>query len=734
MNEKSTQSVTPIVRVALPVPVHQLFDYLCPFAVTIGCRVLVPFGRGNQQRVGLVVETNCQTQVLTQPLKSVLQVLDPVTQPLLPVDILHLLHWCHHYYLHPLGDILLSALPTLLRAGKRADFAQALCWQLEPSAEVATLRGSRQRQVVDVLREHGTLPTQSLAQRGITLTTLKNLAAKGITKPVQQVILPDVKQAYTPDRPLDLNPEQQFAVNRLSTQANHFGVFLLDGVTGSGKTEVYLQVVAQYLSVGRQVMVLVPEIGLTPQTVTRFQQRIPAHVVEMHSGMNDRRRLDTWLFCQRGEAKVLIGTRSALFTPMPNLGLIIVDEEHDLSYKQQEGFRYHARDVAIVRAKQGNFPIILGSATPSLESLYHAMSGKYQHLRLTQRAGQAVLPQQRTVDLKSVVLQGGLSRELIDLIHTHLQADEQVLLFLNRRGWAPALLCHQCGWSAQCSHCDHWMTLHQKQNSLRCHRCDRQQIQPKSCPKCHGIQLIASGLGTEKLEAILSSLFPQAKVTRIDRDTTQNLSSLHQHLQNIKNGGAHILVGTQMLAKGHHFPNVTLVALVDTDAALFSADYRAVERFAQLYTQIAGRAGRGQKAGVVVLQTHHPDHPLIQDLIHQGYAQVAQHLLQERQNLRLPPASYQAVIRAQSRYIEPVLSFLQQCFNLFQESPDIDMIGPIPAGHAKRAGQVRYCLILNAATRRAISQALHTHLQALIALAHRYRVRWVLDIDPVDFM
>ena len=504
-------------------------------------------------------------------------------------------------------------------------------------------------------------------------------------------------------------------------------------MTGSGKTEVYLQVMAEVLRAGKQVLVLVPEIGLTPQTLRRFQQRFSVPVVMLHSALTDRERLDAWLDAQQGSAAIIIGTRSAVFTPCQQLGLIIIDEEHDGSLKQQDGFRYHARDVAVLRAHEEKVPIILGSATPSLETINNAQQKRYAHLRLTQRAGHAKPAKHVIIDVKGLPLKAGLSAPLISMMREQLQAGQQVLLFLNRRGFAPALMCHECGWLAHCARCDAYFTVHQQAQELQCHHCGSQQRMPRQCHDCGSTQLVGRGTGTEQLEQVLEEVFPEFPVLRIDRDTTRRKGSLQQHLSDARANKYQLLVGTQMLAKGHHFPEVTLVALLDVDGALYSADFRAAERLGQLYTQVAGRAGRASKQGTVVLQTHHPEHELVQDLVNNGYGHFAVTALHERRLTQLPPFSQLALFRTEALQAQAASDALQAIAQLFPSVDGAMVLGPMPAVMERRAGKYRYQLLLQCRDRALRTQLLRHILPRLEGLAELRRVRWSLDVDPQDF-
>ncbi|HAS22167.1 MAG TPA: primosomal protein N', partial [Idiomarina loihiensis] len=529
-----------------------------------------------------------------------------------------------------------------------------------------------------------------------------------------------------------LNTEQAVAVSTINQQQKH-STLLLEGVTGSGKTEVYLQAMEPVLERGEQVLVLVPEIGLTPQTLQRFKERFDAPVVMLHSGMSDRERLNTWLDAKHGHAAIIIGTRSAVFTPCQKLGLIVVDEEHDLSYKQQDGFRYHARDIAIKRAALLDIPLVLGSATASLETLNNAVSKRFHWLKLGQRAGGAQMVKHELIDLKQQPIKAGVSKALQEQIQVEIERGNQVLLFLNRRGFAPALMCHECGWLAQCHRCDAFYTVHKAHQQLQCHHCGSQQRIPKQCGSCGSTHLISHGVGTEQLEHSLKEMFPGRGVLRIDRDSTRRKGQLDDYLQKATNNEYPLLVGTQMLAKGHHFPHVTLVALLDVDGALYSADFRAAERLGQLYTQVAGRAGREHKAGKVVLQTHHPEHDLIQDLLNNGYSHFALTALAERQQSELPPFSYLALFRGEATDRDSVVQAMTQIQQLMPQVEGAFLLGPMPALMERKAGRYRYQLLLHCQSRKLRFQLIEHLLPQINALPLLKKVRWSLDIDPQDF-
>lgn len=572
----------------------------------------------------------------------------------------------------------------------------------------------------------------------LTESALQALRSKGlIDLRAQEATTTDWRHSFSVlGERLRLNTEQATAVGAIRSEDNQFAAWLLAGVTGSGKTEVYLSVLENILAQGRQALILVPEIGLTPQTIARFRERFNAPVEVLHSGLNDSERLSVWLRARSGEAAIVIGTRSALFTPFSRLGVIIIDEEHDSSYKQQEGWRYHARDLAVFRAREEGIPIVMGTATPALETLHNVQMGKYRQLTLTKRAGSAKPAAQHLLDLKGLPLKVGLSQPLLKQMKTHLQAGNQVILFLNRRGYAPALLCHECGWIAECQRCDHYYTLHQNHRQLRCHHCDSQRPVPQQCPKCGSTHLVSVGVGTEQLENELAPLFPETPITRIDRDTTSRKGSLEQYLADVHQGGARILIGTQMLAKGHHFPDVTLVALLDVDGALFSADFRSAERFAQLYTQVSGRAGRAGKQGEVILQTHHPEHPLLQILLQQGYDAFAKQALEERKSVFLPPYTSHIIVRSEDHDNQQSALFLQQLRNLLEASPLKDealwIMGPVPALQAKRGGRFRWQLLLQHPSRQLLQRLIKTSQPLISTLPQARKVKWTIDVDPID--
>ncbi|MCX8616853.1 primosomal protein N' [Gilliamella sp. B2923] len=719
-----------IAHIALPVPLYQLYDYRLTQPAEVGMRVKVPFGK--RDAIGVIVSIDQQTDVPIECLKDISEIID--NEPLFTPAVWQLLKWAVSYYHFPIGEVIFHAIPVLLRQGKQASKAEIKQWQLTELGKNCDLKSLSRSYKQQLLLT--SLKNNTFSENDFSANIFHQLEKKQLIKQVS--VTPDTVewQSHFSTNPtsIRLNEEQAKAIASVNQQNQQFNVFLLEGITGSGKTEVYLNILSDILSAGKQALILVPEIGLTPQTIKRFKQRFNAPIDILHSGLTDKQRFEVWLRSRSGENAIVVGTRSALFTPFKHLGMIIIDEEHDNSYKQQEGWRYHARDLAIIRAKIENIPIILGSATPSLETLNNAQNQKYQLLQLTQRAGDASLAQQSILDIRGLVLCAGLSQPLIDQIKKHLSNNNQVMLFLNRRGFSPSIICHDCGWIAECPRCDMPYTYHQKQHKLICHYCDTPRALPYQCPKCGSTHLIPIGFGTEQLEKQLEILFPNIKISRIDRDTVSKKGALDNYLKEIQQGGAHILVGTQILAKGHHFPDVTLVGIVDVDGALFSSDFRATERFAQIYTQVSGRAGREAKTGEVILQTYHPDHPLLNVLLSKGYQEFAKFTLRERRQTHLPPFSYQVMIRAADRNNHHAPNFLQQIHDWLKSLDDhrLWQLGPMPSNQPKKAGYYRWQLLLQHTHRQQLQQILDQLIISIDKWSETSKVRWSIDVDPID--
>lgn len=719
----------PTLQVALPVPLPQWFDYAPPpgeppHAGMIGRRVRVPFGA--RELVGVVAGIGTVADGGT--LRAALDWIDAT--PLLGGELWSSLQWLARYTHAPLGEVVSTALPAPLRRGEALPDTHRWGWQLTADGHDQRTRlraGTRPLRLATLLAEgvldEDVLDTQMDAWR----SAARALAKRGLVERIALAHQAPVARASAGPPP---HPEQAAAIAAI-TAARGFGAYLLDGVTGSGKTEVYLQAIVDCLARGRQALVLVPEIGLTPQTLSRFRSRlgIPVHV--LHSGLNDNERARVWAAAARGEAQVVVGTRSAVFTPLPNAGLIVVDEEHDGSYKQQDGIRYHARDLALVRAKALDVPVVLGSATPSLESLHNARAGRYSHLRLKVRAGDARPPRVRVLDVRKRPLRDGLSPEVLEGIATHLAAGHQVLVFKNRRGYAPVLLCHDCGWTAPCQRCDAPMTVHAGGRRLQCHHCGARQAAPLACPDCASLALQPQGIGTERLEEHLVQAFADYPVIRIDRGTTLRRDALETQLAQLGDQ-AGILVGTQILAKGHDLPKLTLVVVVGIDEGLFSADFRASEKLAQQLIQVAGRAGRARDPGEVWLQTHHPGHPLLETLVNGGYHAFAEAELEQRDAAGFPPFAHLALLRAEAQQVEHANAMLSAVRGLVPGDAPVERYGPMPAPMPRRAGYQRTQLLLSAPSRRPLHAVLDLITPQIHGLPQARKVRWSLDVDPTD--
>ncbi len=722
------------VRVALDVPLSTLFDYFLAenISASVGQRVLVTFGR--QQVVGVVMECRSETAVPAERIKAVVQVLHDV--PPVPADMLKLLRFCSDYYQHPLGMTVLSALPTRMRSSEPITLKRALTYALSASGRALDLELLPRRKVVQhrILRALQADALSGNQVRGISataMTTLKLLLESGWVEECAEakpLTTPSFNNAHS------LTAEQQHAVDAVN-QAKAYACFLLHGITGSGKTEVYVHLMHEVLQRGGQVLLLVPEINLTPQLEHYFQSRFPdVELVSLHSGLNEGERTQNWLRAQSGQAHIVLGTRLSVFTPLPQLALIIVDEEHDASFKQQDGLRYSARDVAIFRAKQRMVPIVLGSATPSLESYYNAQSGRYTLLRLSQRANaQAQLPSVRCLNISNAILPEGISPAMLGALGERLQRREQSLIFINRRGHAPVLMCTACGWLSGCPNCAGKLVLHLKDRRLRCHHCGHQQRVPHTCPSCGNADLQPVGIGTQRVEAALQEHFPDARILRVDRDSTRNKGTWNAMRKQIEENAVDILVGTQMLAKGHDFPNLTLVGVLNPDSALYSSDFRASEKlFAQL-SQVAGRAGRADKPGEVLVQTAFPEHPLFRALIAHDYETWARTMLAEREQAGFPPFVYQVLLRAEGKQESDVFAFMHKAHAAAKaQGMDVEVYGVVPAAMPRRANHFLAQLLVQSATRKSLQQFLRAWKPLLDELPAQ-KLRWSLDVDPLEF-
>lgn len=714
-----------ILRVAVDAPLDRLFDYLPPAGGVPPCpgsRVRVPFG--GRRLVGLVMATATTSELPAERLKPVIEVLDE--RPLLDADLLALLAWATRYYHHPPGEVVAAALPGPLRQGAAPPASPGLLVGMGPPPEALARRAPRQAALLELLAA-GPRRTDDPALPAGWRAVARRLAARGLlaieTEPAAAWAVPGGGP--------ELSGAQADAVARIESAADRFAVHLLFGITGSGKTEVYLAAAGSVLARGRQVLVLVPEIGLTPQLVARFRERLAAPVAVLHSGLAAGQRLTAWSEARAGRAAVVIGTRSAAFVPLARPGLIVVDEEHDPSLRQQEGFRYSGRDLSIMRARLAGVPVVLGSATPSLESLHNADSGRYTLSRLPARAGAARQPDVRLVDLRRHPARDGLSAPLLVAMEARLQAGGQVLLFLNRRGYAPALFCTRCGWVAGCPHCDARLVYHRGVGRLACHHCGAEAPVPGACPGCSA-DVRPVGEGTERLEETLGRRFPGVRVARVDRDSTRRVGAVEKILDDVRDGRTRILVGTQMMAKGHDFPGVTLVGVVNADQGLFGTDFRASERLAQTLVQVAGRAGRAERPGEVLIQTAYPEHPLLERLLAGGYEAFARAALAERDAAGWPPYTHLALLRAEAGAPAQAADFLARCGDALPPRESLLVLGPAPAPMEKRAGRWRAQLLLQARQR----PVLHAALDELAAIAGTLEapaaLRVTLEVDPLE--
>jgi primosomal protein N' (replication factor Y) (superfamily II helicase) len=765
-----------VFRVALDTPLKRLFDYLPPaeglFAAPLvpGMRVRVPFGR--QKLVGIVMEAAHSSDIPPERLKPVLEVLD--SRPVLDASALALLRWAAEYYHHPIGEVLSTALPKAMRVGADAE-AREEVWTLSAEGIEAYDRGEpkrapKQRELLAYLverqrrwaTEHERVVEFRPARtgeghagvyQGVSAAVLDEAlpkwreAARALKErgwvSVTDVVAVTATAAATMvgSEPLfgvraegpELREEQRVAVDTIGRGLGRFGSFVLYGVTGSGKTEVYLRLVARVLEKGQRALVLVPEIGLTPQLVGRFRDRFDVPMAVLHSALTDHERLVAWREAFSGHARIVLGTRSAVFAPVPNLGIIIIDEEHDPSFKQHEGgFRYSARDLAVVRAQRADVPVVLGSATPSLESLHNVEGGRYTRLSLPNRAASAEPPRMALVDLRANPVHSGVSTPAIQAMERHLRDDGQVLVFLNRRGYAPTLLCTACGWIAPCQECDARLTVHMSAGRLRCHHCGFDSELPSRCPQC-GFAVKPVGQGTERIEEALTGLFPGVTLARLDRDVVRRRGDMEEVVRRMSSGEARILVGTQMVTKGHDFPNVTLVVVLNADQGLFSTDFRAPERLAQTIVQVAGRAGRGVKPGEVFIQTEFPGHPLLLSLLSEGYDGFARAALAERSQASWPPFSRLAAVRDSAKTAEHALEFLTEARKLAgTPARGVRLLGPVPAAMARRAGRFHAQLLIEGTGRSSLHSFLDSWLPAVEQLPSARRVRWALDVDPIE--
>ena len=723
-------------RVALDVPLNTLFDYRVgpTQVVAVGGFVLVPFGK--KIVVGVVLELAKTTTLSLSRVRGVLDVIGNI--PPLPPDVLAVLKFCSDYYHHPIGAVVVNALPTRLRR-RNATKPQAVAYRLTAVGQLidtATLpaRGKSRRELMGWLKASGEgIGAATLrARMPSAATLLKDLIARGWVETfAEQPYQGAATGSEILPRPT-LTNAQEAAVKAVRSSFNRFSPWLLHGITGSGKTEIYLELIATALAANQQTLLLVPEINLTPQLESRIQSRFPeTFVVRLNSGLNESERLLNWLAAQSGAAGIVVGTRLAAFTPMPALGLIIVDEEHDASFKQGDGLRYSARDISLLRAKQRAVPIVLGSATPSLETYYQAQRGRYGLLTLEQRAN-AAIPEITTANIRGAALIDGLSQEVLHAIKENTRRGQQSLIYVNRRGYAPVLICPSCRWTSGCPRCSVKLVLHLKTRLMRCHHCGHQERTPAACPQCGNPELTPLGQGTQRVEEALARIFPAARMLRIDRDTTRAKGAWTQMRQQIHDGSVDLLVGTQILAKGHDFPALTLVCVINADASLYSTDYRAGERLFANLMQVSGRAGRAESAGRVLIQTEFPEHPLYVALRRQNFNDFAKDVLSERKQAGLPPYTHQVILRAEALEQETAMDFLRDAARRADaDGAEVAVFDPVPAGMARLAGKARAQLTVQSRSRSALHSFLNAWEQELKKIAAP-KVRWALDIDPQE--
>ena len=722
-----------ILHIALPCPLRLTFDYLAiPSEVKLnkGIRVYVPFR--SRSLIGVVVgisQTNRSVDRLN--LKTVTKYIDEY--PLLSSELLALVKWMSQYYHHPIGECIQSVLPKKLRLGESVELIKEPAWRLLYNRTAPSL-GKKQQQIIQLFQK----PSQCLSQRyiyqqiGPCLSSLTALQKRGLLKTKEIVKIPINKTQQLLSF-FKLNQEQQIAVDRVWENKNMFSPYLLHGVTGSGKTEVYIELVRRALTQGKQVMVLIPEINLTVQLIDRFNRCLAGKIVVLNSNVSDSERKQSWLLIKEGLVDIIIGTRSAVFVPMKSPGLIIIDEEHDKAYKQQDGFKYHARNIALVSAKQLGIPIVLGSATPSLESLYCVKQNRYQLLSLTKRATGVALPKVNLVDISGLTGRTIISSELYHAIQNQINKNNQVLLFINRRGFAPVLLCYTCGWQAICVDCDAKMVVHKDQGVLMCHHCGLVSVITSQCPECQSMDVVTHGAGTEQIEQVLQRYFPNAPVIRVDQDSMRTTNAFSTIVSNIQQGGSKILVGTQMLTKGHDFKDVTIVGVLDPDQGLFSADFRATETLAQLITQVIGRAGRSKKKGEVFIQTRQPQHEFWRNILGKGYIYTVEKILKQRQDAMLPPAGSVCVIRSEDKQKHLATQFLIEVAAILnQYRGQVMLAGPMPAMMKKKAGRYRVQLLLISPHKKPIHQLLDCCISKILAYKLTKKIKWSIDIDPID--
>jgi len=720
------------IQVALAIPFVDALTYLVPDSINhstigIGARVVVPFR--NKEMVAVIIDTRAGEY--SKKLRNIIAVLDETA--FIPEKNIKFLYQVHHYYLQPLGEVILNSMPKWFKNPKNPELPKELWWQVKEllsNDEInAQIKSEKQRTVFRYLADNGPLQSRSLTHiQSSASAQCHALFKKGL---LLQSDLCFVDAHPPPDPNFELTNDQDKAVKTIKAQSG-FDSYLLDGITGSGKTEVYIRLVKQLVNENKQALLMVPEIGLTPQLFHEFAKRIHGRVAVFHSGLTPVARARAWQKAKLGEIDVIVATRSGIFTPFKKLAIIIVDEEHDLSFKQQDGFRYSARDLAVMRAKMENIPVILGSATPSLESFNNAEKGKYQWLKLRERTNKQDLPSISILDVRSHKMKKGLSKQVLNQIQHEIDSGNQALVFLNRRGWSPKITCHECGWVAECEECDTYLTYHKHINRIRCHHCEKIYTIPEFCPGCGSQKIETMGVGTEKVHQGLLDTLKDVKVIRVDRDTVKTPIQWQRTVDEIKTGDPCVMIGTQMLSKGHDFPNLTLVVIVNVDNSFFSIDFRATEHLSQLMIQVSGRAGRKHKPGKVVIQTQCPEHEFFKLLLGKSYQDYASHELTQRAEIGFPPASFMAIIRARGKKEKELNDFFENILNNVTQNPTVSIMGPIPAPMYKKMGQFQMQLIFNGNQRQSLHKSLKQITQYIRSNKMANNIIWSLDLDPIN--
>ncbi len=718
-------TVTPVIKVAVPRPIYSTYEYsIHPAQETpcIGGRVAVPFGKSREE-IGICIQTRIMSK--RTDLKSISKILD--TEPVISPNMMNFAHWISQYYIYPLGEVLFSMLPSFLRKGKPLRLSDSNRWELK-DLSFENKRAQSQTNLFFYLKENPGASTETLVQEGFSRATIKTLERKGII--CQAATKTDYLSQIVQPKPTQ---EQKLAIDNICSYLGTHQTFLLEGITGSGKTEVYLQTIERAISKNNgQALVLVPEINLTPQNLQRFRDRFGDCGI-LHSSLPPKQKLDEWIKCKHGVSRVVLGTRSSILAPFANLSLIIVDEEHDTSYKQSEGLKYSARDLAVKRSKDLGIPLVLGSATPSLESIQNQKLGRYILLSIKSRFGPANLPKIEVLDMREENQIDGLSHSLIKAIRGCIEKRQQALLYINRRGFSPSVICKNCGYQFQCADCDAKLILHHSPKQLACHSCERTYSAPTECIRCNSNKLIPLGAGTQRIELAIERMFSDTGVLRIDRDSSKSLKSLSTLLGAIEEDKPLVLIGTQMLAKGHHFPSVTLVGIINADAGMLSPDFKAPERTAQTLVQVSGRAGRGKTPGKVLIQTYQPNNPNLRLLVEKGYSNFAEQELATRSQSKLPPFRRLAIIRSESSDHKAAHRFLERYRDKIlstspEEKKSLEIFGPLKAPLGKIENRYRFQLIVLADS----AQELRDSLWQWVPSTSQRNIKWTIDIDPND--